>query len=245
MSARRQKAAVRVLAVVTAAMALTVAAPRPASAGFFERLFGGLRHAAPPELPAAISAFADPLTGLERAVSPPQANRGEAGPASAYCVRTCDGYHFRVHANAGASAADMCHAFCPGSHTALYSGSTIDTALAGDGSRYADLDEAYTYREKLIAGCTCNGRDAFGLAKVDVAGDPTLKPGDVVATKEGLMAFAGARDKAANFTPIADYNGFPKSYRDKLSELKVAPGGAQVGAPIAPVRATDSRNASK
>ena len=42
------------------------------------------------------------------------------------------------------------------------SGSSIDHAVAADGRRYADLDTAFVYREKLVAGCTCNGRTRSG-----------------------------------------------------------------------------------
>jgi hypothetical protein len=228
MSAFGQRPVLRAVTAAVAVVAVALVSTEPASAGIFERIFGGLRHAAsevPASLPTNLHAFADPLTGLERAINPPPA-RGETGPASAYCVRSCDGHYFPVHANAGASAADMCHAFCPGSQTKLYSGSNIDYAVATDGSRYADLDTAYVYRQQLVAGCTCNGHDAFGLAHVDVNSDPTLKPGDVVVTKSGLMAFTGTRtNKVADFTPVSTYGGFAKSYRDKLSELKISPPG--------------------
>jgi hypothetical protein len=202
-----------------ATVALSVAPLEVASAqNFFQQLFGAFRHRAP----VTERVFADPFSAFARAVSPPPERLGGAS-GTAFCVRTCDGYHFLVHGNANASAADMCHAFCPGSETKVYSGSNVDYATAGDGSRYADLDTANTYRQRLVAGCTCNGRYAFGLAPIDATQDPTLKPGDVVATKDGLVAFTGSKDKAANFTPVQDYSGFSKSYRDKLSELKIAP----------------------
>jgi hypothetical protein len=210
MSGRRQA-----LALFAVALAISVA-PAPASAGFFERLFGGFRHHR--SLPDV-----SPLDAFARAVNPPPDARGESGPASAYCTRTCDGFHFRVQASASASAADMCHAFCPASETRLYSGSTIDTATAADGSRYADLAAAYVYRQHLVAGCTCNGRNVFGLAHVDAASDPTLRPGDVVATGKGLMAVTGIKDKVAEFSPAEGYGGFAKGYREKLSEIRVAP----------------------
>ncbi len=39
-----------------------------------------------------------------------------------------------------------------------------------------------------MANCTCNGRDAFGLASFDVKNDPTLRPGDIVSTKDGFCS---------------------------------------------------------
>ena len=218
---------IRVLAASAAAAALSLTPPQAASAqNIFQSLFDAFRQRAPISLPASSRAFADPFTALARAIDPSPSSRGErapAAPGTAFCVRTCDGFNFVVHANAGASAAQMCHAFCPGSETRLYSGGDIDYATTGDGSRYTDLETAYVYRKHLVAGCTCNGRDAFGLAHIDVNNDPTLKPGDVVATKDGLMAFTGTKDKIADFTPVATYGGFPKSYRDALAELKIAP----------------------
>lgn len=202
---------------------LTVAMPGPASAGgIFESLFGGLRRAF--ERPAAApTAFADPLASMARATSPPSQQRAEGGPSRGFCVRTCDGHYFPVQANPGASAAEMCHSFCPASETAVYSGSNIDYATTRDGSRYADLAKAYLYRKQSVAGCTCNGRNQFGLAHIDVNSDPTLKPGDVVATRGGLVVFNGGKNKTADFTPVASYPGFAKSYREQLSAIRIMP----------------------
>jgi hypothetical protein len=210
-----------------AAATLTLA-PAPASAGFFEQLFGGLRQAFShrPAPPRHADSFADPFTSLARALSGDEPRPDErvltrdSGPSRGFCVRTCDGHFFPVAAQAGMSAADACHSFCPASETRLYSGSNIDYATTSDGSRYADLPNAYRYRKQLVAGCTCNGRTAFGLAHVDLANDPTLKPGDVVATKNGLMAVEASRDRTAAFTPVASSN-LPKSERAALSQLKV------------------------
>ena len=220
----------------------------PASAqSIFERIFGGLRHAveAPAHLPTNIQSFVDPLTSLSNAISPPQQLHAENGPARAFCVRSCDGHFFPVQAHAGLSAAESCHSFCPTSQTRLYSGGTIDTAVASDGSRYADLDNAFVYRKQLVDGCTCNGHDAFGLARMDAKADPTLRPGDVVATKTGLVAFAGAKNNVADFTPIATYRGLSKNSRDKLSDVKIMPpnpGAAEVTTATIPTAADRARD---
>jgi hypothetical protein len=213
------------ICVVAASGALLLcASAQPAEAqNIFQRLFGGFHHHASP--PTNLQSFTDPFTALARAIEPPRRREGGDGPATAFCVRSCDGFHFTVHASPGASAAQMCHAFCPGSETRLYSGSNIDTATASDGSRYADLDTADAYQKQLVAGCTCNGHDVFGLAHIDAAADPTLKPGDVVAAKDGLMAFTGTQNKTAEFTPAASYPRFSRNYRDALAALKIAPPG--------------------
>jgi hypothetical protein len=91
---------------------------------------------------------------------------------------------------------------CPASKTKVYFGSDIDRAVARDGARYADLDNAFVYRQRLVPHCTCNGKDAFGLAKFDLTSDPTLRPGDIVATKSGFIAYSGKRGQSDAFTPV-------------------------------------------
>lgn len=207
-----------VICAIAGVLGLGLMTAAPASAqGFFERIFGSLRHTAPQQ-PANIQSYVDPT---DNRFSPPAPQRVDAGPARAFCVRTCDGSHFPVQARAGLSAAEACRSFCPASQTRLYMGGSIDYAVASNGSRYADLDNAFVYRRQLVAGCTCNGRDAFGLANIDPTSDPTLRPGDVVATKDGLMAFNGGRNKSGDFTPVANYRALSQNERNKLSALKV------------------------
>jgi hypothetical protein len=90
---------------------------------------------------------------------------------------------------------------CPASKTKVFFGSEIGAAVARDGARYADLDTAYIYRKQLVAKCTCNGKDAFGLAPFDMANDSTLRPGDIVATKDGMVAYSG-KTGAAAYMPV-------------------------------------------
>ena len=242
MTAGGKTAAWRAGAGVVGLVLLTFAASTPASAqGLFERIFGGLRRAveAPARLPDSVRGFVDPFTSLANAINPPREQlRGDGGPAKAFCVRTCDGRYFPVQAHAGMSTAEACRSFCPASQTRLYSGGNIDYAVANDGSRYADFANAFIYRQRLVDGCTCNGRSPLGLAHMDATSDPTLRPGDVVATKTGLMAVTGAKNNVADFTPVDSYRGFPKSYRDKLSELKVmstSASAADTTSPVTPV----------
>ena len=94
---------------------------------------------------------------------------------------------------------------------------------------------------------TCNGRDAFGLAHIDAGSDRTLRAGDVVATENGLMAYTGATDKTADFTPIENYRALSSSERAKLSGVKVqqnTPIAADSAASRTPAAPTDgSRSA--
>lgn len=218
MAARGWSMALRASASILAASALTFVSLTPASAGIFERIFGGFHRAVSTGLPTNLSAFADPFGGTPR-----EQPRGETSWASANCVRISDGFHFPVQAHAGVSAAQACQALCPAGETKLYSGGNIDNAVANDSSRYADLDTAFLYRKELVADATCNGRDHFGLARIDVMTDPTLRPGDIVATKTGLVAFIGMKNKVADFTPLDNNRAVPKSTRDKLTDVKIMP----------------------
>jgi len=221
-------------------MALSLSTPASAQ-GIFERIFGGLRQAieGPARAPSIISSFADPYSSAVR-----EDQRAANGPARAFCVRSCDGRFFPVQAHAGMSAAESCHSFCPASQTKLYSGSNIDYAVASDGTHYADSESAFVYRQRLVEGCTCNGRGA-GLARMDATTDPTLRPGDVVATKTGLIAFTGTKNNVADFTPIDGYRGLSKNSRDKLSDVKImpaSPGATEVtAATITRTRVEDRR----
>jgi hypothetical protein len=221
MAARGRTAWVRLAAGGLAAALMTLANSVPASAGIFERLFGGFRHAieAPQSLPDDVRAFADPSDDMRAAPVP----RAEAAPASAYCVRVSDGFYFPVQAHAGVTVAATCRTLCPATETRLYSGSGIDHAVADDGSRYSDLPAAFLYRKTLVAGSTCNGRGPFGLARVDARSDPTLRPGDIVATAQGMVAVSAMKNRRAEFTPAGSYRGLSKGYRDKLAETKIMP----------------------
>ena len=120
----------------------------------------------------------------------------------------------------------MCQAFCPASATKVFYGSNIDGATASNGERYADSENAFAYRKALRADCTCNGRDPAGLAPVDLTLDTSLRPGDVVATTDGLVAYTGVRvgaGQTAEFTPVASYPGLTADVRARLGEMKVAP----------------------
>jgi len=197
-----------------------------AAAGLFEMLFGGFhRHAPPPNAPA----YAEPFNGFFRA---PERMRSDEESASAYCVRLSDGFYFPVQAHAGATAAAACQALCPASRTRLFSGGGIDRAAASDGRRYADLDTAFLYRKQLVPGATCNGRDRFGLARIDIKTDPTLRPGDIVATESGLVAVTGMKNRVAEFAPIASDRAVPKSTREMLTGVKIMPTAAPRTAPV-------------
>ena len=194
-SSKQMKVRAIALGGALAAATLTGA---PAQAGFFDFLFGGPDKGPHP----SVSSYADP------SVSPPplgqenvRQNAGSTGHGVAYCVRLCDGQHFPLEARVmNATPVEACRSMCPASRTKVFYGAEIDNAVAKDGARYADLDTAFVYRKQLVANCTCNGKNALGLAPYDLPSDPTLRPGDIVATKTGLMTYTG--NAAQAYTPV-------------------------------------------
>jgi hypothetical protein len=175
--------------------------PRPASAGIFDFLFGAQQQSAPP--PPAVNAYAEPAAPATRTradLDGVQIRGG--GRFVAFCVRLCDGQHFPLAQMPNATPIETCRAMCPASKTEIFFGTGIDHAVARDGARYADLDNAFVYRQRLVPNCTCNGKDAFGLASYDLSTDPTLRPGDVVATSSGFKVYAGKRGQGDTFTPV-------------------------------------------
>jgi hypothetical protein len=192
--------------------------------GLFDFFFGGAKQQRPAAPPQA-SFFADPN---QQQQAPAPRTAGGSGPA--FCVRSCDGKYFPLM-RASASPVAMCQSFCPASPTKVFFGSSIDGATAANGERYADSENAFAYRKALRADCTCNGRDPAGLAPVDLTLDTSLRPGDVIATTNGLVAYSGVRignDQTAEFTPVASYPGLTAEVRARLGEMKVAPVSAEV-----------------
>jgi len=208
-------------ASLLAAASIVPAVTGASAQGLFDFLFGGFRHGrhAPPPWGY----------GYGRPGDAPFFERGyrSASRAGAYCVRLCDGSHFPIRVQAETTAGELCNTLCPASRTALFFGGEIADAVASDGKRYSEIENAFLYRQRLVPQCTCNGKDAFGLAPIGIEDDPTLRPGDMVATQRGLMAFTGARSRdgeARNFTPVEQYAGLPRDLRRRLATIPVKRG---------------------
>jgi hypothetical protein len=149
-----------------------------------------------------------PFAGEGEANAP--ASRGEAhlrfADGQAYCVRSCDGRYFPISGPSNESRAASCNNFCPATETKLVYGSNIDSAVTEAGKPYSELPNAFRYRNEVVAGCTCNGKDHFGLARVQVEDDPTLRKGDLVVGTNGLMVANRSSDQhgtAMNFSPAS------------------------------------------
>jgi hypothetical protein len=144
--------------------------------------------------------------------------RSSEGREQAFCVRTCDGRYFPVAGADNQSRATACNNFCPASETKLVYGSNIDNAETESGRPYSELPNAFRYRNELVAGCTCNGKDPAGLAKVKIEDDPTLRKGDIVAGENGLVVAgrsADGRGASLQFSPA------PERIRAKYQRVPV------------------------
>ena len=193
-------------------------APAAQAQDFFSQLFGGFgrqRHQPYIQMPFGNDDGSIP------------APRGEmrsrySGGGQAYCVRTCDGRYFPATASDNASRAASCNSLCPASETKLFYGSSIDNATAENGKSYSELPNAFRYRNELVNGCTCNGKDQVGLAQVKVENDPTLRKGDIVAGENGLLVAGRSGDRRGaevNFSPASEkvnarYNRVPVVARE-------------------------------
>jgi len=190
-------------AAVAVAVCLSAAPASSARAeDFLSALFGAF-GARPPAQPQIRVPF--PNDDTPRYEAP----RSRAyGGGLAYCVRGCDGRYFPAQGPDNESKAQSCRSFCPASETTLVYGSNIDDATTESGKAYSDLPNAFRYRNELVTGCTCNGKDQIGLAPVKVEDDPTLRKGDIVAGANGLVvANRSANDRrgvAVNFSPLPD-----------------------------------------
>jgi Protein of unknown function (DUF2865) len=206
------------VAVAALACLVSLTAGTASAEGLFDLFFGGLQNQ--PKAPPQANFFADPSSVNQQATRP-----AVSGSGPAFCVRSCDGKYFPL-ARGSAMPAQMCQAFCPASPTKVFFGSNIEGAYSANGERYADIENAFSYRKSLRADCTCNGRGPAGLAPVDLTLDTSLRPGDVIATTDGLVAYSGVKvgiNQTAEFTPIASYPGLPPEVRARLGGMKVSP----------------------
>ena len=165
---------------------------------FFSQLFGGFGRGRPP-----VIRFPFPDDN-----APPQVERQRyGGGGQAYCVRTCDGRYFPLPNSDNASRAATCSNFCPASETKVVYGGAIDDAATETGKPYSELPNAFRFRNEIVAGCTCNGKDPVGLASVKIEDDPTLRKGDIVAGENGLLVAGRSADRRGaelNFSPASE-----------------------------------------
>jgi hypothetical protein len=198
----------------------SVLAPAAQAQDFFSQLFGGFDRARQPYVSMPFAHDDGRGHAPRREVRPRYTGGGGGGQA--YCVRTCDGRYFPVNASDKTSRVASCNSFCPASETKVFYGGSIDEATTDNGKSYSDLPNAFRYRNELVSGCTCNGKDQIGLAPVKIENDPTLRKGDIVAGENGLLVAGRSSDKRGaelNLSPAskqvqAKYGQVPVVARD-------------------------------
>lgn len=112
-----------------------------------------------------------------------------SGPLSV-CVRTCDGYMFPLGARHSQQEVPThqaaCAAACPDAPTALYTlpwGKTeLDQVVSLKGQPYLAAAWANVYKTKRVESCNCRAPGSTA-APLSIEHDPTIRPGDIVATK--------------------------------------------------------------
>lgn len=163
---------------------------------FFSSFFGAFERPRAPAIQIPLGASAQQVQPHPR-----------TGGGQAFCVRTCDGRHFPISGSDNKGRAVSCNSLCPSAETRVVYGSSIDNASTESGKPYADMPNAFRYRTEIVEGCSCNGKDAIGLARVAIENDPTLRKGDIVAGEDGLVVAkrnADRRGGSMEFSPASE-----------------------------------------
>lgn len=205
--------------VAAAVTAVVGGAPPSAQAlDFFSSLFDALSGRPPPPPSRPAMGYSAPgESQFPPQAAPPAASSG-GGRSTAYCVRTCDGRYFPVSRSSEQSRAATCSSLCPASDTEIFYGSSIDHATSESGKPYSSLPNAYRYRERLVSGCTCNGRDTVGLASISIGDDKTIRKGDMVVGEDGLIVATRSADRKRG--RVADFSPAPQRIREKFERAQ-------------------------
>lgn len=150
---------------------------------------------------------------LKITVTPRRSDREQGGgdreSSGTYCVRTCDGYYFPLSSQgrSNSQSRELCNSLCPGAATEVYQrrggpDASFAQAVSSKGKTYSKLATAFAFREKSVPACTCHSMDKPSLA---VTEDPTLQPGDIVVTGEGVKVFRGGKKRPYRDRDFADY----------------------------------------
>jgi hypothetical protein len=147
----------------------------------------------------------EPAPGEQLRITVTPSRGGESQGGGSYCVRTCDGYYFPKRS--ASEARELCSSLCPGASTDVYQRrggpeASFAQAVSHGGKSYSKLATAFAFRERPVAACTCRSADKASLA---VAEDPTLQPGDIVVTGQGVRVFRGSKKLPYRQQDFVDY----------------------------------------
>jgi len=121
----------------------------------------------------------------------------QGGTYRTLCVRTCDGYYYPISfATTAARFADderTCHATCPNAETVLYVHPTngdVRQAVSLAGQPYAQLPNAFRYRQQLDPACSCRKAGQSWADALAGAKDLNTATGDIVVTGDKARALS-------------------------------------------------------
>lgn len=203
------------------ALALAVALVSPldtlAQGDFFDDLFGpepsyaypsrrSWRVTHPRPRPRA------PKASVRRDRPPSVQAETDSMSGGGYCVRACDGYYFPLIKSSAISGQRSCEFACPSARVELYHGETIEEARNAKGDRYSTLPVAFSFRDRLTAGCSCTNPAASHDYYLRLSRkDPTLRAGDVVVGENEAFVYSGA--------DLANLSHAPSSVRTRVKNL--------------------------
>lgn len=119
----------------------------------------------------------------------------ESTPGSNFrtvCVRTCDGFYFPISFSTVQSRfgedEQACKRMCPAAEVMLFShrnpGEDMARATSISGRVYTELPNAFRYRQKFDAACSCRRPGESWAQALQQADDRTVERGDIVVTEE-------------------------------------------------------------
>ncbi len=203
------------------ALALAVALVSPldtlAQGDFFDDLFGpepsyaypsrrSWRVSHPRPRPRA------PKASIRREKPPLVQAETDSMSGGGYCVRACDGYYFPLIKSSAISGQQSCEFACPSARVELYHGETIEEARNAKGNRYSALPVAFSFRDRLTAGCSCTNPAASHDYYLRLSRkDPTLREGDVVVGENEAFVFSGS--------DLVNLRHAPSSIRTRVKNL--------------------------
>ena len=111
-----------------------------------------------------------------------------AGTFRTLCVRTCDGYYFPISFSTTrdhfATDQARCEQACPGAQSSIYyhrvSGEGPESMVSLEGTPYAQLPVAFSYRSALNPSCSCGRPTGLDAPVLATAGERTGEA-DVIA----------------------------------------------------------------
>jgi hypothetical protein len=233
---------------------LFIVAPAPVEAQIYYSIYGGYRQTPPTPYRddrgsgnPFVDFFGSLFGSRPRGGDDDDDEKKKSSAFANHCVRTCDGKFFPVSRGGrkDLSLDKICSAMCPAAQTKVFSGMGIENSSATDGQKYSAIPNAFVYRTKIVDNCTCNGRDPFGVARVDLENDPTLQGGDLVVQSDGFSVYRGTGD----YVPI-EKSGINPALVKQLIATKILPDNPHatfaktlpVEQPIVPVTADTHPN---